>query len=408
MIKASFSRSSRACQQPTRSRRALLSGDRVLLSSIILLAASFCLSADCRAATGRLIEVADDTQRYVGRVISMEGDTCCLVDRFGRIEHLSVPKLKSFRVVSERYRAASSSEVREQLRQEFPGYDVSGTAHYLVCGPRGRSQAYAALLEDTYRQIEQFYRARGFRTTTPEVVMVAVVFRTQQEFADYCRRDDVPVAEDLRGYYSLRSNRVALFETPRRPVRTLAGEEETAELEEEQSLTGLPGEPDRDTTDTMAHEGTHQVGYNIGIHSRVTSTPTWVLEGLATVLEVPGARAPSGFAPSESRFNQQRLRWFREQYATRRQAGDVARLVASEEPFEREPLDAYSEAWALTFFMSESPARTQQFVRYLRAVEGRDTSGTYTSQDRLRDFQEAFGDIARLEVDFLRFMDSLE
>ena len=37
----------------------------------------------------------------------------------------------------------------------------------------------------------------------------------------------------------------------------------------------------------------------------------------------------------------------------------------------------------------------------------RDTSATYSREDRVKDFEAAFGDIRRVETDFLRFIDRL-
>lgn len=385
-------------------------------------------TAESRAAESRMIEVADDSSSYVGKIISMNDSHCCLVDRFGRMEQLPVRSLKSYRVVAERYQPATAAEIRRQLSLEFPGYEVDSSTHYLVACPRGRSQSYAALFEDIYRQVEQFYRVRGFRTHSPDTALTAIVFGTWDEFAEYCRKDDVASPSTLKGYYSFRSNRVVLFDDPRlfsarpatpgrlpgRPwpaadtVRLLPDADSVA-----RPILAAPVNPSSSrgiagpTADTIVHETTHQVGHNIGIHSRLGGTPTWILEGLATVLESPGVRNGSAFAPAASRHNRERLDWFRTKYAERQSAGDIARLAASDEMFQRQTLDAYSLAWALTFYLSENAARTRQLAAYIRTVESRDITKQYTSAERLQDFQNAFGDIARLEVEFLRFMDRL-
>ncbi len=346
-----------------------------ILVTLVLTTRSVCL-----AGPSRLIEVADESTTYVGKIIAMDSTHCRLQDRFGRMEQLPVANLKNYRVVAEQYRPATAAEMREQLRRELPGYEISGSTHYLVVGSHGRSQSYSTLFEEMYRQVEQFYRVRGFRTRAPETVLAAIVFGSHDEFVEYCRRDDVPSPATLRGYYSYRSNRVVLFDDPRFASST---------------------------SSTIVHEATHQVGHNIGIHSRLGGTPTWILEGLATVLEAPGMRTGQKKVSSESRYNSERLNWYRTEYARRRQPGDVARMVASDEPFQKQTLDAYSNAWALTYFMSENPARTRQFASYIHKLENRESTGPATSEERLKDFQAAFGDIARLEVEFLRFMDRL-
>lgn len=398
----------------------------------------------CSAGSSRLIQVSDGSESWTGKIVAKDDSTCFLIDRFGVLSRIPVQSLKSFEVVSEKFQAASATESRERLRKEFPsGYEVSGSTHYLVCAPRGRAQSYVKLFDEIYRSVDNFFRVRGFATQTPETALVAIVFGSQQEFADYCRRDNVAWSQGLRGYYSLLTNRVALYddaellrttELPRArsnfhllTLDDASAEFRSAGPEEAFPGIGLPGRsfPDgrfrgNDSADlaglsaisgsaanTIIHETTHQVGHNIGIHSRMIPTPSWIIEGLATTLESPGQRQSSAGRELKNRVNSERLEWFNGQYASRRKAGDVAKLIASDDFFRNQTLDAYSLAWSLTFFMAENPARTQKFMSYLQFVRDRKSTGEYTAAERLKDFEAFFGDIARVEVEFLRFMDRM-
>lgn len=376
----------------------------------------------CEAGSSRLIQVSDGSTSWVGKVVALNETECSLVDRFGAIVRLPVKSLRTFEVVSDRFEAAPAAEVREQLRKEFPSdFEISGSTHFLVCGPKGKSQTYARLFEESYRSVEHFFRVRGFTTNEPETALIGLVFGSQQEFADYCRRDNVVWSPGLRGYYSLTTNRVALFDSeetvqsaePRGTDRTALSIAKSDGVSVP-SATVLPPTiaarvgTSNAAVSTIIHEATHQVGHNIGIHSRTTSTPTWIIEGLATMLESPGQRGPSAGRTLKTRLNSERHNWFNGESASRRQPGDVAKLIASDEPFRNQPLDSYSNSWALMFYMAESPARTQKFIRYLRMVRDRHPSAEYTADDRLRDFEAVFGDIARLEVEFLRYMDRME
>jgi hypothetical protein len=82
-------------------------------------------------------------------------------------------------------------------------------------------------------------------------------------------------------------------------------------------------------------------------------------------------------------------------------------MIATEDMFRNQALDAYSSAWALTYFLTENPARARQFVLYLKMLSERDPLNAYPPEDRLKDFQSVFGDISRLEVDFLRSLERL-
>ena len=384
----------------------------------------------CAEPKSRLIEVKDEFQTYTGKIVTKDSERCFLVDEFGVLTTHHISRLTSFRVISESFHRVSPSEFRKQLLTEFrSGYDIHVSAHYVVVGKKGKAKAYATLFEEIYRQVDTFYSVRGFETSEPEFTMVAIVLNTVDEFKEYCGRDQMLWSEDLRGYYSLKSNRVVLYDSPAKlnanvessssevgMRASLSGEgdalaSDAPTLQNSSAdqatlaamLNGVAGE----TADTIVHETTHQVGYNIGIHSRIGETPTWVIEGLATVLEAPGIRV-RGSSDAADKINTDRLNWFSTEYESRRQPGDLARMVAEDELFRNQALDAYSSAWAFTYFMTENPARARSYIRYLRILGERDPLQHYTAEQRLKDFQSAFGDISKVEMDFLRSIDRLE
>ena len=369
-----------------------------------LAAVSACVMS-VNAYAGGMVSVSDGENTYHGKVVALTKQTCSLMDRQGQLVHLNVSGLKSFEKTSSRYQPLASSQLRDELRREFSGgYEVSGTTHYLVCGPSGRSNRYAKLFEDIYRDVEQFYRVRGFNVNTPEVPLIAIVFRTQKEFVEYCIRDQVAPSPGLMGYYSLKTNRVALFDD----ARLLSGTDQLPgrALHPDGTITASAGISGV-TANTVIHETTHQVGYNIGIHSRLAETPIWVVEGLATVLEPSGMRNSSGRKLVSERINDERITWFTNRHRPSRSMGNLAKIVASDQFFYAQTLNSYSESWAFTFFLLENPSRRKDLVTYLQIVAKRDPMAAYPGRQRLEDFQKAFGDISRLEVEFIRFMDRM-
>jgi hypothetical protein len=363
----------------------------------------------------RLLELTLTTSTDVirGRIAAMDSEETCVYDRFGRLERIQTGQIRSFKVVSERFPAATAAEQRSQLRTEFAkDYEISVGSHYVVCGPKGKVNGYRSLFQDVYRSVERYYRVHGFRTSAPETPLVAVVFATQTEFAQYCRKDQVPWSAGLRGYYSLRSNRIIMFDSgiePESRTSSLDGGVRLNPSFRNSSASLISGRQDvsATTASTIVHEATHQIGYNIGIHSRVTQTPTWVVEGLATVLEAPGVRNGGSNSAQKTELNSERLNWFQNQYRSRYRSGDMASLVATDEMFGSKTLDAYSLAWSLTYFLNENPARSQQFAGYLQAISARGPGKKYSATERISDFHAAFGDISQLEVELLRFMDRL-
>jgi len=353
-------------------------------------------------AADQLVCVKSDTAEYTGKIVALNRSRCTLMDRRGRLVDLDVPKLTGMTQVGTRFRADSVSSFRASLSTEFgKGYEVAGTTHYLVCAPAGRAKKYARLFEQIYRDVDQFYRVRGFEVARPDVLLVAVVFASRKSFFEYCVKDNVPPTQGLQGYYSLVTNRVALFDESG-SFRTTSHKQEATPASIV-ALSGISGQ----TTSTIVHETIHQVGYNIGIHTRLGETPMFMVEGIATVLEPAGMRTRKGNHPAAGRINRERYDWFQNQYLPKRSAGSLARLVASDGLFRQQTLSAYSEAWAVTFFLLENAARRKQLTTYLQSVASRDSTQSYPAKERLTDFEAAFGDIARLEIEFLRYMSRL-
>lgn len=203
-----------------------------------------------------------------------------------------------------------------------------------------------------YVEVTRFYIARDLSITAPALPLTVMVFGSEREFRAYCDQDNTRWSGDLRGYYSLRTNRVVLLDDAGvslserqvdlpRVGSTIVNDGGTAAL--------VTGALSNRTSDTIVHEITHQIGFNAGIHSRFGHSPQWVVEGLAMHLESNSIRTRSHgrwMKPGEQS-NPERLRWFFEEYFPRSAAGDVASLVASDRQFERSAFDAYSLSWAL-------------------------------------------------------------
>ena len=353
----------------------------------------------------RMVELSDQNSSYEGKLIAKTPSHVCIMDRFGLMTALEIKSLKSFKVVSGNYSPVSSIGLQQSLKKELPpGYEIAASAHYVVMGRKGKAEDYARLFEEVYRQVDTFFSVRGFDTQLPEMPMVAFVFGTQAEFKAYCEAQNDSTMTKMRGYYSPKTNRVAMYEDPNQVIKVTAGvSDEEGEPQASESLfASVTGQ----TADVIIHEGTHQVGFNVGIHSRLGTTPRWIVEGLATVLEPPGIRSRG--KAGKDKINEERLFWFQGDYSQRRKPGDLAKMIASDDPFNGQTLDAYSLAWSITYFLTENPARAGKFAKYLKKVSERNPLHIYSAKERLSDFQEIFGDIARAEVDLVRSIERLQ
>ncbi len=357
-----------------KSVRWLLAGWAVLLGSTI------CQSAEPVA----LLELKIGKDVLRGRIAAHDDQTCWLLRRDGRLASFRTDDVTDFHEIEARFRPYSSLEVRDQLQTEFGrGFEVKTTPHYVVVAARGTGDRYAQIFERIYRQFHTYFTTRNFKIVSPEFPLVAVVFPQQQTFIDYCVSEGARPQPGLVGFYLPGSNRVALYD------RAATGESSADDVD-----------------DTVIHEGTHQVAFNTGVHSRIGQSPLWLVEGLATLFEAEGIRHREIGTQAKDRVNPERLEWFLE-YRKVRPQKSLEQFIRDDSMFKKSPLDAYSQAWALTFYLAES--RPVEFAKYLKITAARPSLKPYESEARLEDFCAAFGtDFDFIETGMLRYFDRLE
>ena len=354
------------------------------------LVAALCLWFSCFTTTccgelpRSLIDVKIGRSLISGRVAAANEQDCWLLQRDGRLSSFPMDDVVDFNEVDPRFRPFSSLDLRDRLKTEFGrDFEAKTTTHYIVVARKGAAERYAALFEQIYRQCHLYFVARGFRMDEPEFPLVAVVFPDQGRFVKYCRAEGATPQPGLVGFYLTTSNRVALYD---------------------RAVSGQSTEDGVD--DTVIHEATHQVAFNTGIHSRIGQNPQWVVEGLATLFEADGIRTRTVAPDISDRINAERLEWFQKYRRQRRPSGSLEAFLRDDALFKRAPLDAYSQAWALTFYLVES--RPAEFARYLKAIAARDPLLRYDADSRLNDFRDAFGkDLGIIESGMLRFHDRL-
>lgn len=395
---------------------------RVILT---LLAVSVTAPAVQAAKNSSLIELRVGSDRHQGRVLSRDSRNVLLLDRAGQITEVPLKKVTSYRTVSPRFAPLTSTMLNSTLLKELGrGYETKTTRHYVVAAARGRARKYVELFEEIYRAFHMHFSVRGFEIDRPEFPMVAIVFPSHAAFSKYARGDKVNARPGLMGYYMPTTNRVALFEGNsttsrargnwREPVtnplrkwsqpdnwlKTPSTEFETLARPAASLLPGPYGAIQSDLRDTMIHEATHQVAFNVGLHSRTRENPQWVVEGLATVFEPDGMRISSKGRDVKYRINRERHAWFQD-YAKRRPANSLGDFIKNDDLFKKATLDAYSQAWALSFFLIET--RPRKYATYLKRLAAE------SGEDRARLFAEVFGSNTRmLDAEMLRFFRRLK
>lgn len=339
------------------------------------------------AAESALLQLQVAGQRLEGTAAAWSDTRVLFLSRSGFLHDFSPQEAADYRLLSPGFRPYSPSEMRGALHREFgAAFEVSGTGSYLVVHPAGEKDRWADRFENLSRSFVHYFTTRGMQPTPPPFPLVAVVFPAREEFVKYVQRTDGAAPSDgIVGLYSLQTNRVLLYDVTQ----------------------GSGGANWHQNASTIIHEATHQLAFNTGIHSRLAMPPRWAGEGLAMLFEAPGVWDPVRHPDAHDRVNRDRLASFRQFVRGEWPAGSLTRLLQQPDRlFTSTPERAYAEAWALTYFLSET--EPVKYLQYLRRTAARAPLQRYSAQHQLREFTDVFGtDLTMLEARLLRFLEGL-
>lgn len=290
-------------------------------------------------------------------------------------------------------------ELGRRLTTELPGFDLHETTHYLIC--HNTSKVYAqwcgGLFERLYLAFTNYWSRRGFELREPRFPLVALVFADRESYANHARGELGDAVDAIIGYYSLRSNRMTMYDLTGVQALRRPGDRRGSAAEINQMLT----RPDAErTVATIIHEATHQIAFNCGLQTRYADIPLWVSEGIAVYFETPDLSSARGWR-NIGAVNPGRLAQFR-QYLAKRPVNSLASLLADDTRLRdpKQALDAYAESWALNYFLIKH--RGKQYDGYLKMLSEKSPLIWDKPEARLRAFQDAFGDLNQLDADFLR------
>ncbi|MHB8866472.1 MAG: DUF1570 domain-containing protein [Pirellulaceae bacterium] len=354
---------------------------------VLLLWGGIFSALPCAAVEPTTVRFRLDGATIEGAPVAWTAANVLVLARNGFLLDFTPQQAEDYRLVSNHFRPFSPSEMRGELLREFGDrYDVVGTGNYLVVHPAGERDRWAPRFEGLFRSFLHYFSARGMRPAMPEFPLVAIVFPSQREFVEYVKRIGGSVSPGVVGFYSPQSNRVLLYDVTH-------GQASEAEWYHNAA--------------TIIHEATHQMAFNTQIHNRLAVPPRWAGEGLAMLFEAPGVWDAHRNRLTKDRINANRLSMFREYVKTNRPAGSLRPFIQnSERMFAAAPGIAYPEAWALTFYLSETePAK---YLRYLARTAAREPLKEYTPSAQLKEFTDVFGtDLKMLEARYLRFIEQL-
>ncbi len=310
-----------------------------------------------------------------------------------------------------------------RLAEQFPeGWYLQQTDHHLILYDAAHpwAQTRTRLLQTATKKFYDQLRADGFMPTPPRQRMVAILFSQHDDFLQYARRVDRLNHAWSGGYYSSRTNRVAMFNYHTSPLleelltkmrKTGSDVERWAgEAANNPAMRGPLARAQRDYANAKRryevaasygnirqtlHEAAHQLAHNSGIQRPGRTYPMWFSEGLACAFESMNPAVPFGpTQPNPSR--QYELREALKQSHVDALPDFVARTIPPEHQAQR--LGAYAQSWALFHFLyNHHLPRLRDYVRYMATQPPGERDA-----DTLRaDFARHFGDPAKLQPAFM-------
>lgn len=268
-------------------------------------------------------------------------------------------------------------------------------------------RAFVHRVEATYKAVTRFVQKVGVEVKPPKEKLQILFFEEYESYSAYrLLTTGSEGSESTPGFFSPTDNRSAFFNYANAShLKQL--EREIAEARQEmqgaakfgarfdtrrlQALEGnLAREKERTNRTVVQHEVAHQVLFNLGLHAPVGErdpNPRWFVEGLAMMFETPPGQGGAGLGA----VNQNRLAdWLELEKSG--QLIPLKQLVSDPSviiPPARTAGAAYAQAWSLVHYLQRNKGK--QLASYIDAIRKRTDKKTYTADEEIKAFEEAFG-----------------
>ena len=343
-----------------------------------------------------------DERTLDGKIVAEpESAGVLFLDRSGRLWPLTPGQITKRTATAETFTPFSQEEFVERLKAEMGDrFAIVTTRHYILCTEADRE--YARWAGSLFERLMSAFKSNWDKPQLdfhePEFPLVAVILRDKASYAEFALGDAGPEVLDAQGYYSDLTNRIVMYDL----TSGLGGSRPRNAFELNAKLTGQVA-----NVSTIVHEATHQIAFNSGVHARMADNPYWLVEGLAMYFETPDLRSVSGWQ-TVGRINPTRFRDYRTYFRGRRPRDSLKGMLSADDPFlnGNNAVDAYSEAWALTYFLIKT--RRVDYMVYLDRLSKKGIAlKKPLPEERLAEFEAVFGNVHDIEQDFLRYMDKM-
>lgn len=352
-----------------------------------------------------VIKFRDDggTETIVeGRVLVRAGDGLLVEDPARRLWTVPSLQLDEETKTDQPFTFFDSDQLGSHLVEETraagieANFHVHTTDNYVIAAstPEAYSQWTGQLLERMQIAFQSYWKNRRFELAPLASPLPVLILSDQSQFAKMAEFDRTPASAKGQGYYLVTANRIVLFDLSAQngdaPATTIAEVQRRAQR--------IPA-----SVATVVHEATHQIAFNRGMHRRYADNPVWLTEGMAMYFEAPDLKSRRGWS-GIGKVNASRLIRFREFLKSRRQPNSIETLVKDNSRFGNADaaIDAYAEAWALTYFLIRT--RIRDYIQYLKLISQNQPLDWDKPEERLAEFQSVFGsDLTGVNREFLSF-----
>lgn len=338
-----------------------------------------------------------------GRILVEGGNGLVLLQATdGVLWQIERHELRTREELDSRFEPLSREVFGEQLLTEMPaGFRIHTTPHYVVCYNTSRAYAQwtSSLLERLYKAFANYWQKQGLEIHEPEFPLPVLVFADRAAY-DASSRNDLPGGTgNIVGYYSLRSNRINMFDLTGAEALRGSGNRRGSTREINQMLSQSAAVP---LVSTIVHEATHQIAFNCGLANRFADIPLWQCEGMAVYFEAPDLTSTRGWR-GLGRVNYPRLKRFQQNLPNWNDK-TLERMISSDDRF-RDPqtaVDAYADAWALNYYLIKY--RSRDYADFLKLLAEKSPLIHDDPETRVKEFRKHFGELERLEQEFLKQM----
>ena len=324
-----------------------------------------------------------------------------VLSRDGRLHTIGHAKSPHVERLDRPFERFNSSELAHALVEELgPEFEVVQTRHYVIATRASREYAQwcGDLFERLLGAFLDYWKSAGLTLTEPQWPLPAIIFAGESDFKPFATADAGMFAGESKGYYSVPTNRIVLYDLTAAKGKKRATT--ASEIKRRAAAASF-------NMATVVHEATHQIAFNSGMHTRLADNPLWLTEGMAMFFETPDLDGTRGWK-TIGEINRPRLNRFLDFLRKRRKRDSIATLVSGTDRFldSHKAADAYAESWALTYFLIDR--HHEQYTAYLKQLAKKQPMFWDEPESRLKEFQAAFGsDLKSLDAEFVRFTKSL-